>query len=152
MHRWRRKRWRVLETDNGQATDIARSLGCSPLVAKLLVNRGLTTSSLASDFLNPSMDHLSDPFLLPDAEVAAERLKVALNAREKIIVHGDYDGDGVTAAALWTRTLEKLGADVNVHVPHRKRDGYDMRSGFVAQAKADGVKLIVTTDCGIRRV
>src|SRR5205085_8450706 len=92
-----------------------------------------------------------DPFLLPDAELAAERLKQALARKEKIAVHGDYDGDGVTSAALWMRLLETLGADVTVHVPHRKRDGYDMRSKFVAQAKAEGAKLIVTSDCGIQR-
>jgi single-stranded-DNA-specific exonuclease len=103
-------------------------------------------------FLNPSFDDLPDPFLLPDAGQAAERIKHAIAGREKIIVHGDYDGDGVTSAALWTRLLRSLDAQVEVHVPHRQKDGYDMRSKFVAEAKERGIDLIITTDCGIQRV
>ncbi len=127
-------------------------MGVSPLIAKLLVRRGISTPQLADAFLDPCFSHMPDAFLLPDAEVAAERLKVAINGHEKIIIHGDYDGDGVTSAALWMRLLEKLNADVTVHVPHRKLDGYDIRSKFVQEAKSNGVKLIVTTDCGIQRL
>jgi len=141
----------VAPEDREAAARLQKALGCTPLAARLLVNRGLTTAEAADSFLNPSVTHLSDPFLLPDAEAAAERIKQALHRKERIFVHGDYDGDGVTSAALWTRLLEKLGADVRVHVPHRHRDGYDMRSKFVAQAKEEGAQLIVTTDCGIKR-
>lgn len=137
--------------DRQAAEELQRALGCSPLTACLLVNRGIATPEAADKFLHPDFNHLSDPFLLPDAEAAAERIKQALARKERIIVHGDYDGDGVTSAALWTRLLEKLGADVTVHVPHRRRDGYDMRSKFVQEAKANGVHLIITTDCGIQR-
>ncbi len=151
MARRQRKRWRVAPAQPSEAARLAGALGCSLPAAQLLLNRGITTPEEADSFLHPSLDHLPDPFLLPDAEAAAERLKQALHKREKIAIHGDYDGDGVTSAALWMRLLEKLGADVSVHVPHRKRDGYDMRSKFVAQAKADGVSLILTTDCGIQR-
>jgi single-stranded-DNA-specific exonuclease len=141
----------VLKTDEQAAETIRKSLGCSPFTARLLVNRGITDAEAGDRFLHPDFRHLSDPFLLPDALAAAERIKQALHRNEKIYVHGDYDGDGVTSAALWKRLLEKLGAQVNVHVPHRKRDGYDMRSKFVQAAKADGVSLIITTDCGIQR-
>lgn len=127
-------------------------LGVHPVVARLLVQRGIDTSEEADRFLNPSLDLLHDPMLLPDAEVACERLKRALNAKEKILIHGDYDGDGVTSAALWTRVLRSLKADVDVFVPHRQRDGYDMRAAFIERAKQEGVGLIVTTDCGIQRV
>lgn len=152
MSRWRQKRWRVAPEDREAVARLKQTLGCSPLVARLLVNRQITTPEAADAFLNPSVTHLSDPFLLPDAEAAAERIKQALHRKERIFIHGDYDGDGVTSAALWTRLLERLGADVRVHVPHRHRDGYDMRSKFVAQAKAEGAQLIITTDCGIQRI
>jgi single-stranded-DNA-specific exonuclease len=127
-------------------------LGVHPIMARLLVQRGLTTPEAAEGFLNPSLDRLHDPFLLPDAEAACERIKTALAKRERILVHGDYDGDGVTSAALWTRFLRSLGGDVDVFVPHRKRDGYDMRVPIIEQARQEGVTLIVTTDCGIQRV
>lgn len=127
-------------------------VGVHPVIARLLVQRGLTTPEAANAFLNPSPDQFHDPFLLPDCEAACERLKQALHKKERILVHGDYDGDGVTSAALWTRVLRTLGGDVDVFVPHRRRDGYDMRMPSIEQAKQDGVTLIVTTDCGIQRV
>ncbi len=146
------KRWRVMPSDLDAADQLQQETGLHPIVAKLLVQRGIVTSAAAQEFLDPSLSRLCDPFLLPDAEVACERLKLALKNREKILVHGDYDGDGVTSAALWTRTLRSLGGIVDVFVPHRKRDGYDMRTTHVDQAKEKGVTLIVTTDCGIQRV
>ena len=116
------------------------------------MQRDIVTPEAADRFLNPTLDRLHDPFLLPDALPACERIKQALAQNEKILVHGDYDGDGVTSAALWTRVLRSLGADVDVFVPHRQRDGYDMRIPFIEDAKSKGVKLIITTDCGIQRV
>lgn len=151
MYRWNRKRWNIGRGDSAAARALAAEAGCSPISAQLLLNRGINSPDEAARFLTPDLSHLPDPFLLPDAERAAERLKQALAKNEKIAVHGDYDGDGVTSAALWMRLLQTLGADVTVHVPHRKRDGYDMRSKFVAQAKAEGAKLIITSDCGIQR-
>jgi single-stranded-DNA-specific exonuclease len=146
------KHWRILPGDIQAEAKLQIELGVHPVVARLLVQRGLTTPEAADLFLNPTLDRLHDPFLLPDVEPACERLKQALAKKERILVHGDYDGDGVTSAALWTRTLRSLGADVDVFVPHRKRDGYDIRTPIIEQARQEGVTLIVTTDCGIQRV
>lgn len=152
MRRHTPKRWHVLPGDIQAEALLTIEMGVHPVVARLLVQRGITSPEDAENFFNPSLDRLHDPFLLPDAEAACERLKRALNAKEKILVHGDYDGDGVTSAALWTRVLRSLGGNVDVFVPHRKRDGYDMRVPIIEQAKQDGVTLIVTTDCGIQRI
>ncbi len=146
------KNWRILPGNPTQEAEIARHLGISPILARLLVQRGIQTPEAAARFLYPDQDHFHDPFLLPDAEVACERLKTALSTQESILVHGDYDGDGVTSAALWTRALRGLGGKVDVFVPHRKRDGYDMRVPIIEEAKANNVSIIVTTDCGIQRV
>ena len=146
------KRWRTRPAAGEELREIASAAECSIPAAQLLWNRGIRSPEDARRFLNPSFDDLPDPFLLPDAGKAAERIQQALVGREKIIVHGDYDGDGVTSAALWTRLLRSLNAQVDVHVPHRQKDGYDIRSKFVAEAKERGIDLIITTDCGIQRV
>ena len=146
------KHWRILESDSPAASILQLELGLHPTIAMLLVQRGLDTPEAADALLNPGLSRMHDPLLLPDAEIACERLKQALAAHEKILIHGDYDGDGVTSAALWTRCLRALGADADVFVPHRGRDGYDMRGAFIERAAAAGAKLIVTTDCGIQRV
>ena len=152
MHKLAQKKWLLIPGDPAAAALIEKEVGCSAIVARLLVNRGITTPQAAEAFLNPSWSQLPDPMLLPDVEVAAIRIKQALKHHEKIAIHGDYDSDGVTSAALWMRMLQKLGADVQVHVPHRGRDGYDIRQKFVEQASVDGVKLIITTDCGTQRL
>lgn len=146
------RRWKLLDNDIAAVSQLQAALNLHPIIARLLVQRGISTPEAASRFLNPSLDDLHDPFLLPDAEVACERIKKALHEKQKILIHGDYDGDGVTSAALWTRCLRALGGDVDVFVPHRKRDGYDMRSAFIEQARHDSVQLIITTDCGIQRI
>ncbi|MGC8668542.1 MAG: single-stranded-DNA-specific exonuclease RecJ [Chthonomonadales bacterium] len=149
------KRWELADppdpVDPEQAADLARAVGCSPFAARLLLQRGIRTAEEAYRFLHPSLDDLPDASLLPDAEAAAERIARAVARREPIIVHGDYDSDGVTSAALWMRLLTRLQADVQVHVPHRILDGYDLRRGFIESARRRGIRLIITCDCGVQR-
>ncbi|MCC6728619.1 MAG: single-stranded-DNA-specific exonuclease RecJ [Chthonomonadales bacterium] len=146
------RRWMVASAaPEATAARLREALGCSRLAALLLANRGIESPEQAQAFLNPGFEQLADPLLLPDAATAVGRLRLALERRERIYVHGDYDGDGVTSTALWARLLEKLGADVRAHVPHRRRDGYDLRSKFVAHARSEGAALILTTDCGVQR-
>lgn len=144
-------KWRLMKADPNAINLLQRELGCSRLIATLLVNRNITDPSGADAFLNPSYSHLADPYLLPDADAAVRRIHLALRREELIGIHGDYDSDGVTAAALLERLLHKMGARTTVYVPHRERDGYDLRSKFVDRAIAEGVKLIITADCGIQR-
>jgi single-stranded-DNA-specific exonuclease len=144
------KGWRIAP-ESPHVGALQRELGCSRLVAHLLTQRGIGNGADARRFLDPSYDDLADPMLLPDAVPAVRRLTLALDRRERIYVHGDYDGDGVTAAALWTRLLQMLGGDVMVHVPHRRHDGYDFRAKFIETARQAGAGLIVTADCGIQR-
>ncbi len=130
---------------------LQRELGCSRLVARLLTQRGCRSVDEARRFMEPSFDELPDPTLLPDAIPAIRRITTALDRGEIIYVHGDYDGDGITAAALWTRLLEHLGGKVMVHVPHRRNDGYDFRQKFIETAREAHSGLIITADCGIQR-
>jgi single-stranded-DNA-specific exonuclease len=129
--------------------DLARALELSPTVAGLLIARGQSDPESARRFLHPSLDDLHDPCLLPDVEPAVDRLARAIESGEKILVHGDYDVDGVCAAALMTRVLRALGANVEPFVPHRREDGYDLRVGTVERSHQQGFPLILTVDCGI---
>lgn len=141
-----------MDCDKDAVARVAAEAGVSPMVARLLVNRGITTGDAARDFLNPSLSTLHDPFLLPDMEPAVERLARAVHEREKIFVHGDYDVDGITAAALLVRTLRALGATVGYRLPDRTREGYDIKTTAVERAAAAGARVIVTCDCGINAV
>jgi single-stranded-DNA-specific exonuclease len=144
-----RKRWLCAPVEAERRDALSRAAELSPIVAGLLCARGIETAEDAHRFLNPDLDQLHDPLLLPDAGRAVERLTAAIGNRERILVHGDYDVDGVTAAALLTRVLRKLGADVECFVPHRMVDGYDIQPETVRSKATEGVKVIVTVDCGI---
>lgn len=143
------KEWRLQPPITADVREFARSLGVTPLFASLLYARGLTTEEHARLYLEPKIEHLHDPAGLPDIGPAVERLSAAIEQQEPILVHGDYDADGVCAAALLTRVLRVLKADARCFVPHRQEHGYDLRRPTVEQAAADGVRLIITVDCGI---
>ncbi len=114
-----------------------------------MVNRGLKDPAAAHKFLNPSLDDLGDPRLLPDYEAARDVILGAIERKEKIYIHGDYDVDGVTSAALFSRFLEKMGADVHTHVPHRMKEGYGIHLLAVEEARQMEAKVFLTCDCGI---
>jgi len=140
--------WRVLPDQPEAQARLQNELGVSRLLAKLLVNRGLTDPAEAEHFLNPSLDHLSDPTKLPDFDPAMKALLGAKERREKIYIHGDYDVDGVSSTAILDRFLRKIGCEVVSHVPHREKEGYGIHSKAVhwaSEAKAD---LFLTCDCG----
>lgn len=141
--------WITPVCDDSLVQNLVTAIGVSETVARLLVNRGITTAEDARAFLKPSLDQLHDPFLLPDMEAGVARTVRALENGEKILVHGDYDVDGVTSAALIIRTLSRLGATVVHRMPHRIREGYDIKPWTADEAHADGVTLIITADCGV---
>jgi len=128
--------------------ELAAALGLPDTVCSVLATRGFTTADEAKRFLRPRLDHLHDPAQLADGIRAAERISSALSAGETILVHGDYDVDGICATALLTRWLRALGGTVVPFVPHRVRDGYDFSAAGLAAAREAGASLIVTADCG----
>ena len=143
-------RWERLVCDEPAAARLAEDLGLDPVIARLLVVRGLTDPDEADRFLNPSLDHLHDPMLLTGMAPAVERLLAAIAAREPIAVHGDYDVDGITATVIVRRALEMLGGDVVHFVPERIRDGYGLNIPAIERLHAEGVRVVVSVDCGIR--
>lgn len=141
-------RWAITDYDEGLVEHLAREMLISPVVARLLVARGVTTRKEAEEFLNPSLDLLHNPFLLPDIKPAMERIRIAIEKGELIMIYGDYDVDGVTATALLVRALRALGGSVMYRLPHRKTEGYDIKPSVVDEAVETGVSLIITCDCG----
>jgi len=142
------KRWKMAETVPQEAYDALA--GHSRLIAALLWRRGIRTAAEADGFLHPAWDRdVHDPFLFLDMRKAVDRLMKAAKGGEKIVVHGDYDADGVSGSVVLHSTLKAIGADVSVYLPHREKDGYGMNAPSIQKMAADGAKVIVTCDCGI---
>ena len=142
--------WTLGEPDPVAAERIRRELALHPAVARLLVQRGVSEPDDARRFLHPSLADLHDPSLLADLERAVDRLLHALARRERIVVHGDYDVDGVSATVMLRRALALLGGDVDHYIPERLTDGYGLLPQTVERLHARGVRVLVSVDCGIR--
>jgi single-stranded-DNA-specific exonuclease len=141
-------RWRAPERNRAAEAILQKELGITALTASILVARGWDTPESANEFLNPRLEDMHDPMLLPDAQSAVREIMLAKDRGEKIYIHGDYDVDGVTSASIWTRSLKKLGFDVITHVPHRMKEGYGIHISAAEEAIASGAKLFLTCDCG----
>lgn len=131
------------------ARQIQAQLKCSGTFARLLDRRGLTGAALRS-FLHPSLDDLSNPFSLKDMDKSVERIIQAVRNKEAIAVYGDYDVDGVTASFVLAETFRRLKIPLAVHIPHRTRDGYGIQIHTLEEMKAQGIKVIISVDCGVR--
>ena len=136
------------EVDPALVRALSEGLKLPPVVAALLVARGYADPSLARDFLRPRLEHLHPPQAMRGMAEAVERLARAIRGRETILVHGDYDVDGMCSTTILVRTLRYLGGLAEPFVPHRIRDGYDLSDAGVRAAIAAGARVLVTCDCG----
>jgi single-stranded-DNA-specific exonuclease len=144
------KRWTIRKHDADAVNKLAAELKVKPLVAALLISRGHETPEKAFEFLNPSPEHLHEPFLLKGMREAVDRIQKAIDGREKIMIWGDYDVDGTTGTVLLRKMLSLLGSDSTFHVPNRFTEGYGINIPALEQAQKDGVTLVISVDCGIR--
>ena len=144
--------WQSVSCDEARIEGLVSSLGISPTTARLLCIRGLDDPEVAGRFLSPSLEHLHDPFLLADMRIGIERILAAIERKERIAIHGDYDVDGVTSTVILRRALELLGADVTHFIPERLRDGYGLQPAALDRLHGEGVSLVISVDCGIRGV
>ena len=142
--------WETIACDDAPASTLARELGVSPVTARLLCIRGLGAPDDARRFLSPRIDDLYDPFRLAGLSIAVDRILRAIASNDRIAIHGDYDVDGVTSTVILRRALELLGADVVHFIPERFRDGYGLQPASIDRLQQDGVRLIISVDCGIR--
>ena len=142
--------WQIADVERGKALDLSRELAIHPILASILISRGLETAQDASRFLAPSVEALSDPFSLAGMAEAAARVRRARDAGERVMVFGDYDVDGIAGTALLTRALRRFGvSQCDYAMPSRLKEGYGLSPDRVEDAKARGVSLIITVDNGI---
>ena len=144
------QRWLLAEPHPEESASLAREARLPLVLAELLVARGIATAAQAYAFLNPEPAHLHDPFLMLGMAAAVDRLERAIAARETVLLYGDYDVDGTVAVVLLKTAIEMLGGVARFHVPHRLRDGYGMQSSVLEAAHAEGVRLVITVDTGMR--
>ena len=143
------KKWRISEPDPEVVHHLAREIDVPPIIAHLLVNRGMADSETAVVFLSSTLAEIHDPFLLLGMDRAVERLETALRKGEKVCVYGDYDVDGISSCALLVDFFRAIGLDCFYHIPKRMEDGYGLSVAGVEYAHHQGANVIVTVDCGI---
>ena len=148
----RRLRWLMTAQHGEAALLLAQEARIPVVLAELLLARGVTNSAEAHRFLNPEYEHLHAPELMMGMGAAVERLERAIETREPVLLYGDYDVDGTSAVVLLKTAIEMLGGKVSFHVPHRLREGYGVQSSVLEAAYAEGIRLVVTVDTGMRAV
>ena len=134
------------------AKELAEKIGMSPILADLLIQRGIKTESAAKRFFRPMLNELIDPFLMNDMDVAVDRLNDAMGRKERIMVYGDYDVDGCTAVALVYKFLQQFYSNIEYYIPDRYEEGYGISKKGLEYAAAQDVKLIIVLDCGIKAI
>ena len=140
----------MAEAHPEQSSALAKAARLPLVLAELLVARGITEADGAFAFLNPDFAHLHDPMLMLGMGTAVERLESAIATKEPVLLYGDYDVDGTTAVVLLKTAIEMLGGEARFHVPHRLREGYGLQSSVIEAAYAEGVRLVITVDTGMR--
>ena len=140
------------EEQKEAARALAKEIGISPILCKLLLERGIKTAAAAKRFFRPQLNELHDPFLMKDMDVAVERLNKAMGRKERILVYGDYDVDGTTAVALVYKFLQQFYSNIDYYIPDRYNEGYGVSEKGIDYAYETGVKLIIVLDCGIKAI
>ncbi len=153
------QRWQRVETDSGAAAALASEARIPPILAEILLARGVRTAAEAHRFLDPRVDHLHDPMQMLGMKKAVERVERAITAGERVLLYGDYDVDGTVAVVLLKTAIEMAAqrggeqakkTEVRFHVPHRLREGYGLQTTVLEMAAREGVRLVITVDTGMR--
>jgi single-stranded-DNA-specific exonuclease len=142
----------VRTVDDATVNRLSKEIGIPHAGARILAGRGITDAEACQSFFSPSLESLHDPFLMSDMEKAVARITAALSKKEKIVIYGDYDADGITGTAILMRVLKAIGASCDYYLPHRLTEGYGVSENGVLQIAASGAGLIITVDCGITAI
>ncbi len=143
------KKWEYANPNEEEVNRISKKFGISELLASILVNRNVVEDEDIKKFLNPTRNDFYDPFTLPDIEVAVDRIIKAINEKEKVVIYGDYDVDGITSTTVLKKFLDERGMNVGYYIPNRLDEGYGLNRDSVTKIVNDGYNLMITVDCGI---
>ncbi len=143
------RNWLVSKTNPDFLAYLSKEASISPLLAQILINRDIKDADAVREFLSPSVEMMHDPFLLPDMDRAVERLKQSIEKSETVLVHGDYDADGLTSTAILVSAFRMLGLNTIYHIPNRLVEGYGLSMKGIDKAVENKAALIVSADCGI---
>ncbi len=143
------KKWEVYDTNNDRAKKIAEKFNIPELIAKVLIDRNIVKDEDINTYLNPTRNDFHDPFLMPDMDKAVHKIVDAINLKEKTIIYGDYDVDGITSITVLKKFLEEQNLDVDYYIPNRLDEGYGLNKLAIEKIAKEGYKLIITVDCGI---
>ena len=146
------RKWRIAAHDTGHADSLRRAAELPTIVASLLIGRGIDNPAAAEAFLNPKLTDLRDPSELPDIDRAVPLIAEAIATDKRIVIHGDYDADGITGTAILFRCIKLLGGNVGYYIPNRLQDGYGLKDAAIERFAAEGTSLVITVDCGIASV
>ena len=144
------KRWNILEANLAKVAALQSALKIHPILCELLVQRGIEDFDKAKQFFRPSLNDLHDPWLMKDMDKAVTRITKAFDQNESIMVFGDYDVDGTTSVATLYQFLKNIHPTIDFYIPHRYREGYGVSKMGIDHAKATGINLIISVDCGIK--
>ena len=143
------KRWQVYQVEDEKVDEIQKKYNINKLLAIILINRGITEDEQIEKFLNPRRDDFYNPYGMPDMNIAVDRIMKAIENKEKTIIYGDYDVDGITSVTVLKSFLEERGLDVGVYIPNRLEEGYGLNKTAVEKIAEQGYTLMITVDCGI---
>ena len=146
------KKWQIYETDNEKVNELIKKYNLNLLLATILVNKNITDEKVLNKFLHPTRKDFYNPFLMPDMDLAIDRILKAIDNKEKIIIYGDYDADGITSITVLKSFFKDLGIDVDSYIPNRLDEGYGLNKPAVKQIVEKGYELMITVDCGISAI
>ena len=143
------RKWEFYNQDENLVQKIAKEHNISELLSAILVNRNITDKKDIDVFLNPTRKDFHNPYLMPDMEQAVDRILMAIDKKEKVIIYGDYDVDGITSITVIKKFLKERGLDVGYYIPNRLDEGYGLNKEAIEKIANEGYTLIITVDCGI---
>lgn len=143
------KKWEYYDVNDEKVKEISQKFNISNLLAKILVNREIIEENQIQTFLNPTRNDFYNPFLLPDMEIAVARIIKAIQNKEKVIIYGDYDVDGITSTTVLKQFLAERGLDVGYYIPNRLEEGYGLNIEAIEDINNQKYTLMITVDCGI---
>lgn len=146
------KKWECYEIEESKVKEFSNKYKLSEILSRILINKGITKKEELDVFINPTRNDFHNPFLMPDMEIAVNRILRAISEKEDILIYGDYDADGITSTTVLKKFLEERGMQVSTYIPNRLDEGYGLNKDAIKKIYEDGKRLMITVDCGISAI